>query len=251
VRERGVQSRRVRPGSVEPQRRPDPPPRSGTNVWQVIAIVALLAATAGWTTVAVIALRPTTVTAVAPSASVDPNADDASIPPDSHDAPELEALLPTELSGTPLAAQSYNGDHWLSMDPALATFLSSPGRTTLDLSVAQTGDPTGALAGFINLYKVTGAEPTAVRDALLAAWKGDNSDIKVSTVTIGGQEVTKADFGPDYPLSFLYLHDGAVYDIETNDVAFATAALAAIGKPGASSGPATSAAPPASASPAP
>ena len=61
MRERGVQSRRVRPGQVEPHRRPGPPPQrpgGNGNFWQVLAIIALVAATAGWTTVAVLALRP-------------------------------------------------------------------------------------------------------------------------------------------------------------------------------------------------
>ena len=41
MRERGVQSRRVRPGQVEPVRRPGPPPqRSSSNFWQVLAILA-------------------------------------------------------------------------------------------------------------------------------------------------------------------------------------------------------------------
>ena len=58
MRERGVQSRRVRPGSVGPASRNGPPAPTRGNIWQVIAIVALIAATAGWTTVAVLALRP-------------------------------------------------------------------------------------------------------------------------------------------------------------------------------------------------
>ena len=58
MRERGVQSRRVRPGSVGPASRNGPPAPTRGNIWQAIAIVALIAATAGWTTVAVLALRP-------------------------------------------------------------------------------------------------------------------------------------------------------------------------------------------------
>ena len=76
MRERGVQSRRVR-DSKEAVRRPAPA-SSSTNIWQVIAIVALLAATAGWTTVAVITLRGSdTAAAVAsPTDSAVPLASD-------------------------------------------------------------------------------------------------------------------------------------------------------------------------------
>jgi hypothetical protein len=253
VRERGVQTRRVRPGNVEPQKRPDPAPRPGTNVWQIIAIIALLAATAGWTTVAVIAIRPATTASVdGPVASDDPNAvDDTSPPPDSHEATALEALLPTALSGTPLDAQSWVGDSWLTMDPSLTSFLTSSGKTPPDLSVAQAYDSTGAILGTVGIYKVAGVDPAAVRDALLTAWKGDNSDMTTSTVTLGGEKVTKGDFGADIDASYLYVKDGAVYDIETSDEALAAAAMTAILHPGASAAPVTSAAPATSGSPAP
>ncbi len=75
MRERGVQSRQVRE-SKEQSRRPAPA-TTGVNGWQVIAIIALLAATAGWTTVAVIALRdPGTSAVVTPTDSSDPGASD-------------------------------------------------------------------------------------------------------------------------------------------------------------------------------
>ena len=106
MRERGVQSRRVRPGQVEPVRQPGPPPqRSSSNFWQVLAILALVAATAGWTTAAVLALRPgASPEALAPVESFDPNAsDDSEVPPvaDTHDAVAMESLLPTTLSAPP------------------------------------------------------------------------------------------------------------------------------------------------------
>lgn len=253
MREPGPQPRRVRPGSIEPKKRPDPGPRSGTNVWQVIAIIAMLVATAGWTTVAVIALRPTTpAVADAPLGSDDPNAvDDSSPPPDSHEDPGLEALLPTTLNGAPLVAQSWIGDSWLAVDPALTDLLSSSGKTTPDLSVAQAYDPTGAVEGFVGVYRVKGADPAAVRDALLAAWKVDNTDLKVSTVTLGDQKVTKGDFGSEIDPSYMFVKDDIVYDIETSDEAIATAAVAAIAHPGASAAPVTSVAPAVSGSPAP
>ena len=256
MRERGVQSRRVRPGSVEPSKRPDPGPRPGTNVWQVIAIIALLFATAGWTTVAVITLRPATAAVDAPTDSEEPtDGEDPSVPPvaDSHDAPELEALLPTELSGTPLEAQSWTGDVYLAGDDwgnSVTSFLTANGKTPGDLRAAQVADPAGALAGTMFAYKVAGLDPAKVRDALLAAWKGDYPDIKVTTTTIGGKDITKGDFGVDADSSFLYIKDGVVYDIETSDEGIAAAALDAIGKPAGSRAPVTSAAPGGSVAPA-
>ena len=263
MRERGVQSRRVRPGQVEPVRRPGPPPqRSGGsgNFWQVLAIVALVAATAGWTTVAVLALRPAapSAEAQAPVESVDPNAsDDTEVPPvaDTHDAPELESLLPATLSGTTLQAQSWDGDGLLTDDPwstSMTAFLTSVCKVPADLHVAQSYDPDQALDASIGVYHADGVAATALRDALIAAWKGDYPDMVISPVTVGGKDVTKGEFGEDTISSFLYLDGDNVYDIESSDEAIATAALAALPAPGASAAPAStgSAAPAASCVPA-
>jgi hypothetical protein len=110
-------------------------------------------------------------------------------------------------------------------------------------------DPTQALAGTMFVYNVAGVDPTKVRDALLAAWKGDYPEMKTTTVTIGGKEVTKGDFGVDSDSSFLYVKDGMVYDIETADEGIAAAALDTIGKPAGSHAPVTSAAPGAGSAP--
>ena len=98
--ERGVQPPGVQGDPIAPSRRPGPPARRGGNPWQVVAIIAIVAATAGWTAAGILAFRePSTAAVESPTDSFDPNAtDDSSIPPvaDTHDAPELEAFLPTE-----------------------------------------------------------------------------------------------------------------------------------------------------------
>lgn len=248
MRERGVQSRRVRPGQVEPVRRPGPPPqRSSGNFWQVLAIIALLAATAGWTTAAVLALRSAaSPEAVAPVESFDPNASDNSgVPPvaDTHDAVAMEALLPTTVSGTALQAQSWNGVGLLADDPwstSMSAFLAASCKVPADLHLAQAYDPNEALDISIGAYKVDGVAATALRGALIEAFKGDSPDMKVSQVTLGGKEITKGDFGPDLPTSYLWAHDDAVYDIESSDEAIATAALAGLPTPAASAAPVAS-----------
>jgi len=241
VRERGVQSRRVRAGRVEAGRRHAPPPPPRGDFWQALAIVAVVVATAGWTTVAVLALRDTSVAVASPSDTIEPEpTDEPSVPPvaDTHDAPEMEALLPLELSGTALQFQSWTGDEILADDAfgtSLSTFLASAGKTAVDLRIAQAVDPTQALDSRIGVYRVAGVEANALRDALIAAWKVDRPEIVVSQVTLGGTDVTKVDFGVDYPASYLYLQGDLVYDIGTSDEAIATATLAAL--PGPRSSP--------------
>ena len=153
MRERGVQSRRVRE-SKEANRRPSSA-SNGTNMWQVIAIVALLAATAGWTTVAVMALRgsDTPAAVVEPTDSADPSAsDEPSDAPvaDTHDAPDLELALPTAVNGVQLQVQSVTGEGLLSDDAwstSVTTFLTSVGKTAKDLQFAQAADPTQTMDG--------------------------------------------------------------------------------------------------------
>lgn len=250
MRERGPGPRRPPggragpPGSPAPAghaRRPTgPPPLTRGNVWQIIAIVALIAATAGWTTAILLATRapaPVAVASVEPSLPVEPEPTEGeTVPPvaDTHDAPELEALLPTELDGVPLQVQSWTGDTILTDDAwsmSVTGFLTASGKTQEDLRVAQAFDPTQALDGSIGVYHVDGLPPTAIHDALIAAWKVDFPDMVVTTVTLDGKEVTKADFGEDTIDSYLYIRDDVVFDIETTDQAIAEAAIAALPTP--------------------
>jgi hypothetical protein len=260
VRERGVQSRRVR-DSKEATRRPGPT-SGGTNAWQVIAIIALLVATAGWTTVAVIALRPSDPGAggagalASPAASDDPNAvDDASAPPvaDTHDAPDLELALPTQVDGVDLQFQSVVGTGLLTDDEfstSLTTFLSGIGKTPADLQFAEAYDPAQSIDGTFDVYREPGVDGTKLRDALINAWKGGSPDLKVTDVTVGGQKMLRVEFDPDTPASYLYVRGDEVFDTWTNDEKIAASALAALPAPGASAVPRASASAGPSATPA-
>ena len=254
MRERGVQSRRVR-DSKEAVRRPAPA-TSGTNTWQVIAIVALLAATAGWTTVAVIALRPSSdlaaIANASPTDSADPGASDepTALPvADTHDAPDLELALPAAVNGVTLQVQSVTGEGLLSDDAwstVVTTFLTSVGKTAKDLQFAQGADPADTLDGSFEVYRVPGVDAAKLRDTLITAWKGDFTDLKVTDVVVGGQKMIKGEFDTETPPSYLYARGEYLYDIWTNDPTVAAAAIAALPAPGASFPPRASASPAAS-----
>jgi hypothetical protein len=218
--------------------------------------VALIAATAGWTTVAVLALRgPAGAAAVA---SQDPNASpDASTPPDvpSHDVPDLEAFVPASVNGTALSVQSVTGADGL-IDPqggdawstAMTTFLTAKSKTAADLQYAFASDPnpTSPIDISVGVYRVAGVDGAALRDALVQGWKALAPDVKISNVTLAGKAVMKGDDGADYPFSYLYVQGDLAYEIYTSDESLATAALAALPAPGASVAPAASASPKAS-----
>ena len=236
MRDQGVQPSQPTE-SAGSARRKAPPPSSRGSRWQVVAIVAIIVATAGWTTVAVLLVRPAPAAQTSTADPVDAGTasdlplDLTSEPPlvATHDAPDLEALLPSELNATALQAESWTGDAVLSDDgwgTSMLAFLTAAGKTAADLQVGQAYDPTQALDASIGVYRVNGIEATTLRDALIAAWKTDFPEMVVSQVTLDGVPVTKATFGTDSIDSYLYIVGDGVYDIETTDEALATAALA-------------------------
>lgn len=254
MRERGTQSRRARLTEVDGARRPPPPPRTG--FWPALAIIALVAATAGWTTVGVLVLRPSAAPSAAPTDDLTGIASDepaASLEPieDSHVSPALEALLPAAINGTPLTSQSWPGDTLIADDTWSATitkFLTGVGKKPADLGFAQAYDAsdTGGLDVTAGVFQLDGVDPAALRDAIIEAWKGDFAELVVTQVTLGGLPVTKGDFGAGQINSYWYIRDGLVFDIGSSDEALAAAALAALrlpGSPGASSSPSVSASP--------
>ena len=133
MRERGTQSRRLRPGPPDRGRhtadnpggsRLPPPASSEPRLWQIIAIVAIILATAGWTAAAMLAMRgpsqtetPSDIAAASDDLGLLPS-DDTSIPPLdlTHDVPELEPLLPKRAKDTPLVTMSWTGDAIFSDD---------------------------------------------------------------------------------------------------------------------------------------
>ena len=269
MRDQGPRTRRSATGRMDPPTS-TPPSRSSLNLWQAIAIIALIAATAGWTTAIVLATRQGTVaeaSASTPDDNGDIPSDGDTAPPvaETHDAPQLEALLPTTIQDpttkqdTPLQVESWTGTAILNDDAysdSLRSFLNAQTKTADELLEAQSYDPTAALDFSVAVYQLPGVAPDKLRDALIAAWKVDPdvSSVPVSTVTIDGKTLTKMDFPEDTADSYLYVRDedGVVFDIESSDVAIVTKALQELPKAGSTprpsgTGSAGSAAPTASA----
>lgn len=249
MRDRGPRTHRPASGRMDPPHS-TPPSRSSLNLWQAIAIIALIAATAGWTTAIVLATRQASVAEASPSTPDDNGdipSDDGTVPPvaETHDAPQLEALLPSTMQDTPLQIESWTGSSILNDDAysdSLRSFLNGQEKTAEDLLEAQAYDPSAGLDFSIAVYQVPGVAPDKVRDALIAAWKVDPdvADVPVSTVTIDGKTVTWMDFPEDTADSYLYVRDDVVFDIESSDQAIVTKALEGLPKAGSSARPATS-----------
>jgi hypothetical protein len=236
VRERGVQSRRARAAESGPNLAGSPS-GGGPGVWPALAIIAVIIATAGWTTVGVLVLNKPAAVATAPAGS-DVPIDEESLPPEdaplpeSHLFPDLEALLPAQVAGTPLSVQSFTGTDFIIDDgwgTSMTAFLTSVGKTPADLQLGHAEDPDGVIdLDAILVFRLDGVEPETLRDAIINGWRTDFPDLTTSTATVVDKEVTKGAFGEDAIGSIWYIHDGLVYDIESYDEALATTILAAL-----------------------
>jgi hypothetical protein len=196
-------------------------------------VIAIVVATIGWTTVAFLALGGTGSgdnTAIA-SPTADDVIEEESLEPEvqSHQAPDLEALLPAEWSGTALVTQSWTGQDVLADDDwslALTDFLEANGKTVADLSVAQTLDEVGELDLVVGAFRVDGIDAAALEGAMIDAWTATDSTFSTSQVTLAGQTVTKGLYEDDELASYFIQGDGVVFDIETADEELAAAVIA-------------------------
>jgi hypothetical protein len=243
MRQRGAQSRRGRSGL-------DGGPfgaslgsggGGGDRFWPTVAMIAIVVATAGWTTVAVLALSsrgaepspsPSQIADVSPSDDTSQLPDSSDSPePASHVSPALEALLPKTWEGIALSSQSVNGETLLSDDDwsaAFTTYLTSAGKTPADLLFAQAYDPTGTIDLTIGAYKITGATAADVQKTLVNAWKASYPELATKSETIGGKAVAHGvipDAGVD---GYWYQHADIVYEIETADAALAAKVLTSL-----------------------
>lgn len=235
MRERGVQSRRARAAESGPNPAGSPP-GIGLGIWQAMAITAVIIATAGWTTVGVLVLNKPAAAASA-SAESDEVIDESFPPedqpiPESHLFPDLEALLPTEVSGAPLARQSFTGIDVLPDDgwgPPFVAFLTSVGKTPEDFQVALAEDPDGVLDfDFVWAYRLADVDPATLRDAIVEAVRIGYPELKTATATIVEKAVTTGVYFEDVVGSIWYLHDGVIFDIEGEEQTVSTTILAAL-----------------------
>jgi len=228
VRERGARTRRTRPGESGDWN--DAPRSFGSDsrFWQVLAIVATIVATAGWTTVVVMKMNDSGAQLPVATAT-----DDSTPEPlvASHEFPQLEALLPTAVNGTALSIESWTGDAIFGDDPwsqSLTAYLATVQKGPADVHVAQAYDALGTLDVGAAAYQVEGITSSALREAMIAAWKVQYPDLVTSQATIGGKAVTKGAFGNGLPDSYWYESGGIVFDVETTDPALAATVLASL-----------------------
>jgi hypothetical protein len=246
MRQRGAQSRRERPGGdLGTFGAPlGSGGGGGDRFWPTVAMIAIVIATAGWTTVAVLVMSggnptaangpSTQVADASPSddlgLGIEPDSSD-SPEPESHVSPALEALLPKTAGATALTTQSWTGATLLSDDgwsDAFTKFLQGAGKTPADLLIAQGYDQTGNIDLTVAAFKISGVSAADVRKTLVNAWKADYPELATTSETVGGKKVTKGVFQDTGIDSYWYEHEDLVYDVETADSDLAATVLAAL-----------------------
>jgi len=146
-------------------------------------------------------------------------------------APELEALMPRQVSGTTLVVQSATGDV-LGTDAkgkALLSALDSFGKKPTDLQVAQAYDEAGALDLSVLGFRVPGLSAAKLQPAVLQTWLVSGATgVTTKETTVSGVKVTEVKYGGDTSVSYVAARKDAVIVVQSGDAALAAAALAAL-----------------------
>ena len=143
-------------------------------------------------------------------------------------SPELDALLPKEIAGTPFLVQTYVATEVFGDDAgsrAVTAGLRELGKTPADLELAEAYDQNGALDLYLFAFRLPDADPEALRTLVLDSWLVANAEgVTTEEVELAGRTMTRVDYGDDSPDVYVYsLGDTAVI-MHTSDEDLATAA---------------------------
>ncbi|MFH1474781.1 MAG: hypothetical protein ABIG85_02875 [Chloroflexota bacterium] len=170
----------------------------------------------------------------APVTTAEPSPSEAALesagPDPSAAAPDLLALLPTEVAGTTLVSDSAIGTDILGADTssrAMIAALGTLGRTPADLQVAQAYDENGELDVYLLAFRVPGTPAADLAAIVVGTWlSGSTPGVTTATVTLGGRELTKVTYGDQGAASYVRATGEAVFVIETSDETLASAVAA-------------------------
>jgi hypothetical protein len=139
-----------------------------------------------------------------PASSVGPGAS-----ADTHVAPELERLLPSEIDRLPLSKASTTGigvfgdDAW---SREMTAFLTDRGRTPADLRFALAWDASTTLSLDLGVFQLPGIVPADLRAAIVASTLPNAPGLTSVPTTVAGRPITLV----TYPNGArLYLIEGA------------------------------------------
>ncbi len=148
-----------------------------------------------------------------------------------HDAPELEKLLPTSVGGVPMTVDSALGSTVLTSDAggrAATAALRAKGKTANDLRYAEALDQTQTIGVSIIAISVNGLSAAETKTLLLDWFQLSGVGVIRTEVTLAGKAWTKYDLGDEGAFNYFRVNGNAVLVITTTDQALAEKAAAAM-----------------------
>jgi hypothetical protein len=156
---------------------------------------------------------------------------DPSSPGPSVEPSELEAILPTEVSGTAFTVEAIDQSQ-LGGSPggrALAAGVRALGREPADLLVAQAYDALEEIDLYFLAFQLPDADPAAFKALVLDSWLVAGAEgVTVDEVALGGKDVTSIDYGEEAPPTYLYTSGTIAVVIQAGDETVAGAAIEAL-----------------------
>ena len=125
--------------------------------------------------------------------------------------PDLEAMLPSAVSGAPWSKSSCSGGDpeaasgWAAAD--VATFLAANGKTAADFSVGLGNPVDPSMAGSVVAIRVKGADGQAMLQAILS--DGNLTSTETTSETVSGKQVLTDSGG----LIAFYVKDDVVFQL--------------------------------------
>lgn len=149
-----------------------------------------------------------------------------------HADQDLEAQLPSEVSGTPMTRYSVTLAQMLDAGgdrASIDSFLASIGKAEADGSIAAAFDPTNTVTGGIFAYRVRGADSAALLAAITSVEQTDLGADATTHETVGGKSVVVASIGSGVnDTTWLYGRGDIVFVVHAPDEAHAAAFLQAL-----------------------
>jgi hypothetical protein len=147
-----------------------------------------------------------------------------------HGAPDLEAMLPRAIDGTPLTTASTTGAAVLggnAFGSVMTRFLAAHGKRRRDLRFATARSSPPARELELGVFQVRGLAGTTLLRAIVASSRPNAPGLTSSRATLSGKPVTRVVY-PGGTRLYLYAHDGLVFYVGTQSEPTAAKVVAAL-----------------------
>ena len=146
------------------------------------------------------------------SPGIEPSAPPSGLPAESPAggpaSPELDALLPKDIGGTPYVVTTYVATDVFGDDAgsrAVTAGLRELGKTPADLELAEAYDQNQAVDLYLFAFRLPDADPAALRSLVLDSWLvADAEGVMTEEVELGGKTLTHVEYGDEFPEAYLY-----------------------------------------------